>query len=216
MQSIPSPSPAVEFRNLTGGYRSEDPPFHEATFRLAGPGVTHLVGPNGSGKSTFAELTSGYLRPRSGRCLIDGFAADSEAARDRRQVCRTQPALHPNLSIGDHLTIVRRLTGSARGPLDDRAERLGLTRWSGTRVSELSTGTIRKLWYLVCTAGPASVTILDEPFNGVDQESAATMIEEIQAWATRQLIVLICHDLPDGCRVDDTWAIARGTVSPLP
>lgn len=196
--------PALEAAGLTVGYSPDRPVISDLTFSLSGPGVTRLDAPNGSGKSTLIEAASGYLRPFAGRILVDGRAADDPAARQHRRICRAAPALHPHLSLLDHLALAADLAGVDRSEPLDRAQAFGLDRWFGTRTSALSTGTARRLWYVMCTTGEFSVALLDEPFNGVDAESSALMVDEINGWGGRSLVVLVSHAVPDGLRVDGT------------
>ena len=68
--------------NLTKRYGSFTA-LDELTFSIAPGEVVGLLGPNGSGKTTALRIILGFLRPTSGRALLDGHDcwADSVAAR---------------------------------------------------------------------------------------------------------------------------------------
>jgi ABC-type multidrug transport system ATPase subunit len=183
---------------VTAGYVRESPILRRANLSITGPGLIHLRGRNGSGKSTFGELVSGYLRPWAGQVLVNGFKAADRAARVSRRVCRAEPALFPAMTAHDHIA----LTASARGvspePGLQRARSLGLDPWLGENAGSLSTGTSKKLWYLMNTLGEFTVAVLDEPFNGVDAESTEVIAEEITSWSEEVLVVLIAPSRDHG------------------
>jgi ABC-2 type transport system ATP-binding protein len=144
----PNEDLALDVVGVTAGYQQGRPVFVDASFSVPSGGLVHVQGPNGSGKSTLMELASGYLRPWSGVVRVGGLAAGSDEARRRRRVCRTQPALYPQMTLHDHL------------------------------VFEFDT------------------VFLDEPFNGLDGESADTMVAEIRHWSETKTVLLVAHSLP--------------------
>lgn len=187
--------PALSLAGVTAGYARDSPVFDDANLSIGGPGVFQLRGRNGSGKSTFAELASGYLRPWSGQVLVNGINASDRAARDSRRVCRAEPALFPAMTVHDHIALTVTARGSSLKDALDRARLLGLAPWLAENAGSLSTGTAKKLWFVMNTLGRFTVGILDEPFNGVDAESAGVMAREIRGWSETAMIVLISHSL---------------------
>ena len=185
--------PALSLERVTAGYIRNSPVFNGANLSISGPGVFQLRGRNGSGKSTFAELCSGYLRPWSGQVLVNGINASDRGARDLRRVCRADPALFPAMTVHDHLALTVTARGSSLEDALDRARSLGLAPWLAENAGSLSTGTAKKLWFVMNTLGRFTVGILDEPFNGVDAESAEVMALEIGGWSEAAMIVLISH-----------------------
>lgn len=171
---------------------------------LAETGLVQLQGPNGSGKSTFAELVSGYLRPWSGHVRVFGLEASSAQARGRRRVCRAAPALFPLMTTHDHIALASTARGADRQLGLERAERLGLSEWLGENAGTLSTGTAKKLWYLINTLGEFDLAVLDEPFNGVDKDSIAVMAGELAQFSRHGSVMLIAHALTDEVILDRT------------
>ena len=60
------------------------------------------------------------------------------------------------------------------------------------------------------------VVVLDEPFNGVDEESSRVMVSDINEWRKDSLVLLVAHALPDGLTVDETLGLPRTTDNSRP
>lgn len=208
--------PAVQAVGLTVGYSPDRPVLEDVSFHIDGPGVVRLDAPNGSGKSTLIEAASGYLPPMRGKILVNGRDAGESEGRTDRRVCRATPALHPHLSLADHLALAADLAGVDRAEPLERARAYGLCEWSLTRTSALSTGTARKLWFVICTTGPLRVALLDEPFNGVDRDSVDLMVDELNAWARTALVLVVTHTAPPGLRIVQTLRLDAIPPTPEP
>ncbi|WP_197061977.1 ABC transporter ATP-binding protein [Sinomonas humi] len=183
----------------------------DASLAVEAPGLILLAGPNGSGKSTFAELVSGYLRPWSGKVHIAGVNAHEARTRARRRVCRAEPSHFPLLTVHDHIALASTARRVDRETGLRRATTLGLTPWLNENAGNLSTGTAKKLWYVINTLGSFDLAVFDEPFNGVDAQSVAVMAEEMTEWSQSACIVLITHALQPGLKPDRVIQISEFT-----
>ena len=205
MSKPPRQASALEFLDVTAGYREDTPVLLHASMVANGPGLFHLAGRNGTGKSTFTELVSGYLRPWSGEVRVNGLPAGDGESRRMRRICRSDIALFGHMTVRDHLAFACMAHSCSLDGLLVRAVQLGLETYLDTNAGTLSTGNARKLWYLICTAGLFSLAVLDEPFNGVDQESIDTMCAELNGFAASGTVVLVAHTLPDLLVVSRTF-----------
>ena len=70
---IPRIEGEIEFRDVTFGYRPENPVLHNVSFHVKPKETIALVGPTGAGKSTIIKLLCRFYDPQSGRILIDGY-----------------------------------------------------------------------------------------------------------------------------------------------
>jgi ABC-type multidrug transport system ATPase subunit len=113
----------------------------------------------------------------------------------RRRVCRAEPALFPLMTVHDHIALASTARGVDRRAGLERAARLGLSEWLGENAGNLSTGSAKKLWYLINTIGDYDLAVLDEPFNGVDAESIEVIANELTHLAQHGTVVLIAHAL---------------------
>jgi ABC-type multidrug transport system ATPase subunit len=118
------------------------------------------------------------------------------------------------MTAHDHIALAAAARGADRRLGLERAERLGLSEWLGQNAGALSTGTAKKLWYLINTLGEFELAVLDEPFNGVDKESIAVMAWELAQFSRHGNVMLIAHALTDEVIPDRTIDI-RELVSGL-
>jgi ABC-2 type transport system ATP-binding protein len=196
---------AVEVRDLTVGYQKGKPVLEGISANFHEGALVLVRGKNGSGKSTLLEVCSGYLPPWQGTVTINGLHAGSASARTTRRVCRTQQALYPNMSVRDHLVFASRCMHSDPADALARAARYGLEPWLDYDAKALSTGNSRKLWIVMCTLGSFNVVLLDEPFNGLDDDGVDVLREDIKKWATEKAVLLISHAPPPGLAPDETF-----------
>lgn len=197
MPATQNSCPAIVFDRVFAGYAAEHPVYENVSFAFTGPALIHLQGKNGSGKSTFVELVSGYLSPWSGTVLVNATSANDPECRNRRRVCRSEAALFAQMTARDHIVFACIARDIDPGPEILRATQLGMDPWLDENAGNLSTGNVRKLWYIMNTVGQFDCVVLDEPFNGTDAEGVAYMVEEIRRWAESKLVVIVTHSLQD-------------------
>ncbi len=74
---------AVEFQNVTFGYRKDEPILKDISFRAEPGQKIAIVGPTGGGKTTLVNLLMRFYDPDSGAIFLDG---QDTAQIDREQV----------------------------------------------------------------------------------------------------------------------------------
>lgn len=119
-------------------------------------------GPNGTGKSSLLRIAAGLLRPLGGSVSRSPCAlADESLALDRE------------LPLGRALGLWARLDGSRQVP--DALRALGLAALADVPVRLLSTGQARRARLARVLASGAPLWLLDEPLNGLDENSTAAV-----------------------------------------
>lgn len=208
MHRAPDHAPSLVLERVDAGYEPGRAVLAGLDVRIDGPGLVRVAGPNGSGKSTFVELVSGYLRPWAGTVTVNGSAAHAPGARAARRVCRTQVALYARMTAADHLAFGARAAAADVSEQLERADRYGLGPWLQTAAADLSTGNARKLWLVLTTGGAFALAVLDEPFNGLDDEGRTVLLDELDRWRAGRRIVLVAHEPPAGLPEDDVLELA--------
>lgn len=139
-----------------------------------GPGLTWVRGSNGSGKSTLLRLLAGALQPLVGTRRVAGVDAIESPLDYRRQVfwCGPGAIAFDHLRAPEYYAFLRGLYprfDTTR--LQQQLDGFGLQPFLGARLSELSTGTQRKVWLAAALAAGTAVVLLDEPLNALDAAS---------------------------------------------
>ena len=174
-----------------------------------------VIGPNGAGKTTFFNLVSGFLRPDSGRIVLDGQDVTElrPAHRVWRGLARTFQIteVFPRLTVRENLQISvevasgfrLRLALSGRESLkiQERADELlewaGLAAVAGRPVGELSHGDQRTVEIMMALALNPRLLLLDEPTAGMGERETYEIAQLIGRLHREKslAIVLIEHDM---------------------
>ena len=161
--------------------------------------IVGLFGPNGAGKSTLLGLLSTLMRPTAGAVHYGGATAQAlgDALRGRIGVLGHDLFLYGDLSARENLEFFGRLYGVvalsdrvsgalASARLEDRAH---------DRVSSFSRGLRQRLALERALVHDPRLVLLDEPFTGLDDESAALLIERLRGLkAAGAIVVMATHD----------------------
>jgi len=159
--------------------------FEGLSFTLA-PGEAALVtGPNGAGKSSLVRLAAGLLAPAAG--TVEGEGA--------RALLTEAAALDPELGLSAALRFWAALD-DRKNAVPDALAALGLAHLAQVPVRLLSTGQRRRAALARVVASAAPVWLLDEPANGLDLASVATLEGLIADHRAGGGIALVATHLP--------------------
>lgn len=136
--------------------------FQELSFALTPGDALWVRGPNGVGKSSLLRLVAGLLRAHSG--TVSRNAAIALA--DERS------ALDAELPLGQALAFWARIDGGDAGAA---MENMALSPLADVPVGYLSTGQRKRAVLARTIAAGAPLWLLDEPGNGLDGASLASL-----------------------------------------
>ena len=136
--------------------------FQGLSFALAPGEALWVRGPNGVGKSSLLRLVAGLLRADAGTISRNA----SIALADERA------ALDAELPLGQALAFWARLDG---GDAAAAMEKMALSPLADVPVAYLSTGQRKRAVLARTIAAGAPLWLLDEPGNGLDSASLASL-----------------------------------------
>jgi heme exporter protein A len=172
-----------------------------------GPGECHLVaGPNGAGKSTLLRLLAGLARPSSGTVLLEGRPLAAEPFTRRAVgLLSHQSHLYDDLTSAENLEFAARLYGLPDPAAAARAglASAGLSDRADDPVRRLSRGMVQRVAIARALLHGPRVLLLDEPFTGLDPQSAARVAALLEAQrGLGRGLVLVSHE------VHESWKLA--------
>ncbi|MEO6714445.1 MAG: ATP-binding cassette domain-containing protein [Mycobacteriales bacterium] len=177
-------TPAIEAHDLTKHFGDLVAVDH-LSLSVARGEIFGLLGRNGSGKSTTVRMLTTLLRPTSGTATVAGYDVYTRPNDVRRSsgVTLQDPALDPNMSGREHLTLIGRLLLLGKRKAASRADELlvafGLSGAADRRIGTYSGGMQRRLDIATALFSRPPVLFLDEPTTGLDPQSRRALWDEI-------------------------------------
>ena len=186
-----------------------------------------LLGPSGSGKSTLLWLLAGLLQPTAGVAEVCGRRLSDLTPRSAAEmrlrevgVVMQNPGrnlLHNETAAGNVMYAqrpTRRSRAVKRRRTADLLDAVGLAKVARRAAGRLSGGEQQRLAVAVALANGPQLLLADEPTSQLDHQSAATVIELIQA-ANQDLgttVIVVTHDPAVGAALGRTVTIRDGRV----
>ena len=186
--------------------------------------VVALLGPNGAGKSTLLGILSTLLRTTSGDVRYGDRTAPEagDALRGRIGMLGHDLFLYGDLTVRENLGFFARLYGlehdAARSRVSAALEQARLEDRAGDRVSALSRGLRQRLALERALLHGPRLVLLDEPFTGLDDDSAQLLSGRLRALRTgRAIVVVATHDFDTAdALVDRAICLRDGRARELP
>ena len=221
-------STILEVKNLTHTYSAGTPFEHKAldevTFSVKRGEFVGIIGHTGSGKSTLMQHLNGLLKPTSGQILLDGTDIWKDKATTRQARFRVGLVFqYPEYQLFEE-TVYKDIAfgpknmGLKADEIDRRvreaARLVGLTE-AQLQVSpfDLSGGQKRRVAIAGVIAMEPEVLILDEPTAGLDPESRAGILENIEAYRKEKnaTIMMVSHSMNDVARLTERLLVMNGS-----
>lgn len=173
----------LTIHNLVVEYKKQSPILKGIDLSMEQGKIHGLVGLNGAGKTTLLNTLYGFIRPANGSILYDGEPLQ------RRDIAylEAENYFYPYMTGREYLNLfpvgkngfqIDRWQKIFSIPLDDITE-------------NYSTGMKKKLALLAVLKLDKPIIILDEPFNGLDLESAHVLTLLVEQLRERGKTVLI-------------------------
>jgi ABC-type Mn2+/Zn2+ transport system ATPase subunit len=198
---------------LSTGYGGA-PVLEDVSFAAERGETIGVLGPNGGGKSTLFRVMLGDLAPSSGTLRVKGrcgLVPQTERSRLDYPVSALDVALMGTLS---RLPWWRPPGRSDRRRALEALAAVGLGDIAGRRFGALSGGQRQRVLIARALVQDAELVLLDEPFSGVDEPSAAAIMALIDRLASEGRGVMIAtHDLDQVRRWDRVLCLNRRQIA---
>lgn len=159
-----------------------------------------IVGRNGSGKTVLFKTITGFLKPSSGRVIVDGkeIGKDTDFADNIGIIIETPGFLssysgYKNL---EYLASIKNIIGKKE--IKKSMERVGLDANSKKKVGKYSLGMRQRLGIAQAIMENPDILILDEPMNGLDNQGVEDVREILLNLKEEgKAIILASHNKED-------------------
>ena len=181
-----------------------------------------IVGLSGAGKTTLIEILAGFLKPSSGKILIDGIDLwnyNIESYRSKISFVPQEPFLfegtiYENLTFSKNISLeeVRRACNLAN--ISEFIESLESGYFY--RVSEgganLSGGQKQRLTIARAILKNPEIIFLDEPTSNLDAQSEEKIINAIESFLFDKTAIIIAHRISTILFVDKIIVMKNGRI----
>jgi lipopolysaccharide export system ATP-binding protein len=184
--------------------------------------VVGLLGPNGAGKTTSFYTIAGFIRPNSGRVILDNEDITSLPIHKRAQkgisYLAQEPSVFKKLTVEENVRIVLEPLGLSKSEITNRIEGLledmKIQALAQNKAHTLSGGERRRVEIMRALATRPRFILLDEPFAGIDPLSVADLQQIIHDLKDKGLGVLISdHNVRETLSVcDHAYIINQGKI----
>lgn len=153
----------------------------DVTWTLPENGVVCLWGASGCGKTTLLRLLAGLERPQRGIVNLSQDTRVSVVFQEDRLLPWKTVWENAKLACDDDARVTQLLDAA------------GLSNYRDSYPNELSGGQQRRVALVRALATESDLLLLDEPFNGLDEQTQGTLYPLIRAVAETRPVVLVTH-----------------------
>jgi taurine transport system ATP-binding protein len=169
-----------------------------------------VLGPSGCGKSTLLKTIAGYIKPSSGKCLMQGEII--KGPDWHRGVVFQSSTLYPWMNVKDNVEFGPKMRDLPKEEIKEIREyfldQVNLTGFGEKATFELSGGMKQRVALARVLANYPQVILMDEPFGALDALTRNNMQRLVRKiWKeNNSTIFFITHD------VDEALALATRIV----
>ncbi|NUO44758.1 MAG: ABC transporter ATP-binding protein [Streptomyces sp.] len=219
---------AVAFERVGHTYgEGERPAVHDFTLSVRPGETVALVGASGAGKSTVLNLVIGFIRPTSGRLLLDGTDMNDLDLRTYRRFVSVVPqesilfdgTIRENVAYGmedeaDEETVRAALRDANALEFVDRLPK-GLDTVVGERGARLSGGQRQRLAIARALIRDPRVLVLDEATSALDTRSEALVQEALARLLHGRTTFVVAHRLSTVRGADRIVVMGEGRIQEI-
>lgn len=196
---------SIDIENVTVAYHGKVA-LHRASLQLKAGTICGLVGMNGAGKSTLFKAIMGFVKPNTGRILINGLPIRQVQKSNLVAYVPQSEEVDWNFPVNvydvvmmgryGYMNLLRIPRSIDKQAVRESLERVEMWPMRDRQIGELSGGQKKRTFFARALAQQAKVLLLDEPFAGVDIKTEKMMIDLLmELRQTGHTILVSTHDL---------------------
>ena len=184
--------------------------------------VVGLLGPNGAGKTTTFYMTTGIIKPDSGKVLLDDTDITDfpmyQRARKGIGYLPQEASVFGKLTVKDNILSILELLPISKPEQKKRTDtllkELGIQHLADQKANVLSGGERRRLEISRALTTNPSFILLDEPFAGIDPLAVIDIKNIIEHLKKRGIGILISdHNVRETLAAcDKAYILSKGEI----
>ena len=172
-----------------------------------------ILGPSGCGKSTLLRIIAGFEQATSGNVMIDGCQVEQPSSNNI--FVFQNNGLLPWMTVWENVELGLRNMKDTRRRAEKIAEQIEIVELEGFEYHyphQLSGGMQRRTELARALAVNPNITIMDEPFSGLDFMTHMKMREEVVNMHkfTGKTTLIVTHDIDDALIMGDRIVVMDG------
>jgi len=207
---------AVQLNNVRKTIKGREI-LNDVTFTINKGSIVGFVGHNGSGKSMLFRIIAGLVKPTSGEVSLFGETLHCTISFPRSAgVILEKPGFLEQYSGFDNLKFLADIQGKiGADQIKTSMRQLGLDPEDRRKVKTYSLGMKQKLAIAQAIMEKPDLILLDEPMNGLDEDSVHNVYQLIRQEKARGATILLTshHKADIEALCDEVYKVSAGTVS---
>ena len=175
----------IKITNLTKKFGKKEI-FKNFSFETEQKGITALFGPSGKGKTTLLRIISGLDKKHTGNVDLDGIKKISYVFQESR--------LLNNSTALENVALPNGNTKEAKESAEYWLTKVGLKDDINTYPEKMSGGMKQRVSIARAFAYDSDLMLLDEPFNGIDEERVKDIMDMIIDYAKHKKCIIVSHN----------------------
>lgn len=208
----------LEIKNLRKEFKN-NVVLNDVSLTLDGGKIYGFIGRNGSGKSVLLKIICGFYAPTSGSITLNGkdYISSNEFPDDTRALIE-KPKFLPDLTGYENLKLLASVQNKiGANEIEKVLDELNIKQEANKRFSKYSLGTKQKFGIAQVLMEDPKMIILDEPFNGVENETADRIRNLLKREKKKNKIIIIASHIKDDIYglVDTIFEVDGGNIKEL-
>ncbi len=142
-----------------------------------------LLGPSGKGKSTILHLIAGFLKPKSGKIILDGQTLFDQKGIYLPPEKRSMGVVFQEHCLFPHLSVEKNIQfgyQEHQHGIQDYLDLIKLSHKANSKPDELSGGEQQRVSLARALASNPKLLLLDEPFSALDEDLRVKLREDVK------------------------------------
>ena len=184
----------ITINNLTKKFKDEIV-LNNINMTLESGNIYGIIGQNGSGKSVLLKIICAFYIPSQGEVLIDNinYCNGKNFPKNLRALIEKNAFL-PDISGFNNLKLLAKIENKITDEeINESLKIVNLYEEKDKMFSKYSMGMKQKLGIASVLMEDPEILILDEPFNGIDEESKEKIKNELIKIKNNKIIIITSH-----------------------